>query len=436
MQIIVAVLTIFFVFLIGSIVLWFLTAFRGHHYRLYQSSAWTLAPDNDPTGHENNQSFCFEAGIVIKNDSRTREYLISNVTVAALMISKSGKALTSRACERVAVIPPDGRRDGYWPVWVVEPHNQEKFQIRFGSLLIEEMADIAAVWIRVRTEAHGPHGIEAQRAELVFSPEHVINKSRNPNAISHSLTESSRNQWRDAGNLSLVLPIKTPLLTNDDDVIALIREYVAPIARSGDVITIAESPLAITQGHYRHPDSIKVGLVARLFCIMFPTKTSFGRPHGLQALIDTVGIRRFLWAMLVGQIAKRLKIRGAFYRACGWESPLIDDISGTLPPYDSFIILAPEKSQAICDTIKKEFGIEAAVVDISYCTQNNIILAHTEGVTPAFLLETLAGNPAGNDNEMTPLVLIRPGVAKIVNRRSAKLIVNCELKVSGANCEL
>jgi hypothetical protein len=415
MQIIVAVLTTFFVFLVGRIVFWFFMAFRGHHYRLESLNPWTLAPDSSNIIDK----FCFEAGINIKNESRTREYLISNVTVTAFMVSKSGKALASRACDLVAVISPDGRRDGYWPVWVVEPQTQEKFQIRFGSLVLEEIADIAAVWVRLRTEAHGPHGIEEQRLELVFSPERVINKSRNQNAISHSLF--SREPWREAGNMSFMLPIKTHLLTEEDDVIELIREYVAPIARPGDVIAIAESPLAITQGRYCHPDALKVGLVARLFCMLFPTKTSFGRPHGLQALIDCVGTGRFLWAMLVGQIAKRLKIRGAFYQACGWESPLIDDISGTLPPFDSFIVLAPSRCEEICDQIRNEFGIEAAVVDISYCTRNNTILAHTKGVTPDFLLETLVGNPAGNDNEMTPLVLIKPG------GKESKSKINLEL---------
>ena len=93
-----------------------------------------------------------------------------------------------------------------------------------------------------------------------------------------------------------------------------------PVAQRGDILAIAESALAIIQGRLMHIDEVRPGILARLGCVLFPTTTSFGRPEGLQVLLETIGRPRFVVAMVLGQIAKRLHIRGVFYTVRGRAS--------------------------------------------------------------------------------------------------------------------
>ena len=53
--------------------------------------------------------------------------------------------------------------------------------------------------------------------------------------------------------------IATHLLYHNDDPLDVIEKYVKPHALAGDILAVAETPLAIMQGRYRHPVS-KQGL--------------------------------------------------------------------------------------------------------------------------------------------------------------------------------
>jgi len=114
------------------------------------------------------------------------------------------------------------------------------------------------------------------------------------------------------------------------------------------------------------------------------------------------------FAFAVGAIAKKFLNRpGVFYQLAGEQARLIDDVTGTLPPYDQFIVLGPENPQQVVDRIQKETGLAAAIVDANDLKAVKI-LAATSGLSNKFLEQALITNPAGNADEQTPLVLIRP----------------------------
>jgi hypothetical protein len=174
------------------------------------------------------------------------------------------------------------------------------------------------------------------------------------------------------------------------------------------VVTLGESPLAIIQGRWRHPSDIYPGWLARRLCYYFIRTSSLATACGLQALVDEVGAWRVAFAFVVGAIAKGLfRVPGVFYRLAGEQARLIDDVTGTIPPYDQFIVYGPENPQAVCDRILAETGLQAAVVDVNDL-KRVFILAKTPGVTLELLNEALLDNPAGNAAEQTPIVLIRP----------------------------
>jgi hypothetical protein len=139
----------------------------------------------------------------------------------------------------------------------------------------------------------------------------------------------------------------------------------------------------------------------------------------MQTLVDIVGPVRVLFAFVVGAIAKKfLNQPGMFYQLAGEQARLIDDVTGTLPPYDQFIVLGPENPQQVVDQIKAETGLSAAIVDVNDLKAVNIV-ASTAGIPKGLLEQALVSNPAGNDDQQTPVVLIRP-TETAVNPKSAQ----------------
>lgn len=378
-----------------------LFAFSGHDYRLQLARRWTEKAGM-PEATEASGRLAYTASFDLINQSRDREYLVSHMRVKACAVAKD-EALSRFPAVALStrLIAPDQRTDGYWPVWAVEGQTRIQVQVEVAGLPRAQLEDCAAIWVTLVAEAQGPHGIETRRLHSIFSPERASGHSTGWKAL------QAAESWRpkSGGNL---LRVRTPILTESDNIFEVIETFVLPLSRPGDIVAIAESPLAIMQGRYVDPQDIKPGWIARSMCLLCPTKTTFGRPHGMQALINEIGRITFLRAMLIGQIAKRLKIRGAFYRACGEQSILMDDISGTLPPYDNFLVKGPVRTRELVQAIRERYGLEAAVVDISDITRNNTVLAHSEGTDSETVLRFMAGNPAGNGGERSPLVLLRP----------------------------
>ncbi|MCS6815490.1 MAG: coenzyme F420-0:L-glutamate ligase, partial [Cyanobacteria bacterium] len=202
--------------------------------------------------------------------------------------------------------------------------------------------------------------------------------------------------------------IRTHLLTHLDDPVTIVERYVKPYAQPGDIITIGETPVAIMQGRFRHPTDVKPGWLAKRLCYYFLPTSSLATACGMQALVDISGAGRVLFAFIVGSLARiLLGKRGVFYQLAGEQARLIDDVTGTLPPYDQFIVLGPVQPQAIVNRIQQETGLAAAIVDVNDLKAVKI-LAATSGVPLTFLEQALISNPAGNADEQTPLVLVRP----------------------------
>lgn len=283
------------------------------------------------------------------------------------------------------------RSDGYWFGYIVKTGKQTEFEVSI-EIQGSNLEDLKAAWVKVHYLTYGPQGRIPKVGHVV-----VPLKFLNP--------EDSNKNWRSATNAN-VLPIKTHLLTELDDPVEIVRRYVMPHAEAGDIVTIGETPIAIMQGRYRHPAEIKPGWVASRLCYLFLPTSSLATACGMQALIDIVGPVRVLLAFLLGAIAKVFGKPGVFYQLAGEQARLIDDVTGTLPPYDQFIVLGPDQPQAVVDQIQRETGLAAAIVDVNDL-QAVKILAASSGVSQRLLEQALIRNPAGNADEQTPVVLIR-----------------------------
>jgi hypothetical protein len=149
------------------------------------------------------------------------------------------------------------------------------------------------------------------------------------------------------------IPVPTRILSQDDDMLAIVNEYAVPLMQAGDIISISESPLAITQGRAVPVATLKIGLLAKVlwrFVAKVPYGIGLRSPSSMQCAIDECGWFRILLAAKLGFLAKLIGIKGVFYRVAGMQAALIDAANTSpVPPYNETVIkgpLHPEKERS------------------------------------------------------------------------------------------
>lgn len=203
-----------------------------------------------------------------------------------------------------------------------------------------------------------------------------------------------------------LIPIRTHIITEKDDIVQLTRKYTEGVAEPGDIIAIAESVVAISQHRAILPEKVRAGLLARFLC-HFPGKHgSLATPPAMQLAIQEAGSFKILLGCCAAILGKLVGKKGYFYLVAGKKLALIDDIAGTMWPYEKHIILGPEEPEKIAFSIREATGAEAVIADV-----NDIKCVDILGATSAFSEEVarsvLAGNPFGNDDQQTPIVVVK-----------------------------
>lgn len=202
------------------------------------------------------------------------------------------------------------------------------------------------------------------------------------------------------------IPIRTHIVTEKDDIVDVIEKYTGEIAGPGDIIAVAESVVAITQGRAILPETVHPGALARFLC-RFPGKDgSLATPHAMQLAIEETGLPRILLGAAVAAFGRIIGRRGDFYRVAGHHLALIDDVAGTMWPFERHIILGPKQPDKIVERIRNATGAEAVIADVND-TRNVDILAASKGVDWNGLMKDLEDNPFGNDDQQTPIVILK-----------------------------
>lgn len=201
------------------------------------------------------------------------------------------------------------------------------------------------------------------------------------------------------------MPIRTHIITEKDDIVDVVEKYTGKIASPGDIVAIAESVVAISQGRAILPDTVKPGLLAKILC-HFPGKEgSLAAPPSIQVAMEEVGTARFLLGVAAAGLGRLVGRRGDFYRVAGRQLAQIDDFAGTMWPYDRHIVLGPKDTQHVVERIKQATGVDAVITDVNDIGKVDI-LAATDGVDAEALTAYLKDNPHGNDDQQTPIVVL------------------------------
>jgi len=206
--------------------------------------------------------------------------------------------------------------------------------------------------------------------------------------------------------------VKTDVFKPEDDILDLIRQYAGKLIKKGDIITISESPLAITQNRAVPLSEIKPGFWANILW-RFVSKVPYGiglrDPASMQCAIEECGFLRIVFAAFVaglGRLAGR-RGKGDFYRIAGMQAALID-AANTSPvhPYTECVIKGPRNPQKVALDLSKKLGIEVAVMDINDIG-GSWMIGSSNGVDKKMIEEIMNDNPQGQGTEMTPLCIVR-----------------------------
>ena len=363
-------------------------------HRLRPASPLVLRP-SDWSVERHGDTLQVTGWLEISNPHRRMEVFVPELRVDPVLLGQADPSALE-VTTRIEAHHPDeeSRADGYWAAYIVKGHRSTRARVSITISGPDAWSVVDSLWVDVHWVNYGPFGRLVRR-------QGVLVPLRQPEPLPAAAAAFV------AGDRCQVLPLRTHLLGPLDDPIAVLRRYAEAVLQPGDVLTLGETPLAVMQGRYRHPSEVEPGMVARLACRVFHPTSSLATACGMQTLIDLVGPTRVLAAWIGGLLLKLVGIPGGFYRLAGDQARLIDDITGTTPPYDQTIVLGPDRPQTFCDQAAAALGVAVAIVDVNDLGRVKV-LAASSGCDEDLLTRALKPNPAGNANQRTPLVLVRP----------------------------
>ena len=208
------------------------------------------------------------------------------------------------------------------------------------------------------------------------------------------------------GKLELI-PVKTHIVTKRDNIVDVIEKYAGTQIGPNDVVSVAESVLAITQGRYRRPEEMNPSSLALIMSRFVHPDSSCSSPCGMQSTMDEGGTLRVVFAFIVGGIAKVFGQSGMFYKLAGEQAALIDDVTGTMPPFDKVLVFGPKEPVKVAEAIRERLGCYGAAVADVNDLKRAAVLGVSEGIDPKELARILIDNPFGNASQQTPIVIIK-----------------------------
>lgn len=203
-----------------------------------------------------------------------------------------------------------------------------------------------------------------------------------------------------------LIPVHTRILTNKDNIVDAILEYAGDQITDRDIVCSAESVVAITQNRYVRPEELKVCWQARLMNRFVPGEGSMASVYGMQAAMNEEGKWNMLYSFILGAVSKLFGKPGVFYARCR-QASLIDDVTGTMPPFDKCLVYGPANTNQVCEEIKKATGAYGAVIADVNDLKRAAVLGRSKGINPEEIAKILIDNPFGNDNQKTPIVIIK-----------------------------
>lgn len=217
--------------------------------------------------------------------------------------------------------------------------------------------------------------------------------------------------------------IQTHFIEQGESYLDVISKYVVPLYEEGDVLSISEKIISMCQNNTVNKSDVKLGFWAK-FLSKFASSNNHGiamdEPYKLQLAINLAGLPRILLASFCSAVTKLFGIKGVFYKIAGHEIDGIDGfyMNSSFDLYHNLALLNPKNPSKVCNEISDAFKINSMIVDANDFEVN--ILGKSDNLkslSDDFLKLLIKDNPAGQSDELTPLILIK-NVAKISEKQN------------------
>ena len=333
----------------------------------------------------------------ITNKSKTKETMVSNINFELDFFKSKGNEYCQNLNYQEDIYVHNNNKiknlNNYWPTTIIKSNSELFVRIIYKFSNNNFRKKIKYLWLKVFWENYGHFGISNNKDCLLIN---LDGQKQRPKEV---FEIPINNKYK-------AFAIKTDLLGCFDNPVNTVIEYCKGIVEKNDILTIGESPLAIMQNRYISPQNLEYSLFSKALCYFFHPTSSLATACGMQLLINRIGVTRITFALFVGFLFKLVGIKGMFYRLTGSESSLIDDISGTVTPYDKSIVMGPLNADLFCKEVSNYLNIDVAVVDVNDLGGVKVLASSNKTVNK-ILKRNLISNPAGNGDEKTPIVLIR-----------------------------
>ncbi|MEO0289056.1 MAG: coenzyme F420-0:L-glutamate ligase [candidate division WOR-3 bacterium] len=212
-----------------------------------------------------------------------------------------------------------------------------------------------------------------------------------------------------------IIKIKTKIFTGGEDLVNYIYENLKEEIKENDILTVAESIIGITQNRAYRVDEIKP---SRWAYFLYPWVsnvdygTGLGMAETMECAIREVGLKRILKATLYGFFDRIRKKSGSFYSIAGKQVKSIDFKKNHPIPFkgsNNYIVLSPKDPEKFAKTLYKKFSknIFVGVVDANNVSIDLLALYPINKSVENIIMNVMKGNPAGQDDEKTPIIIIR-----------------------------
>ena len=207
--------------------------------------------------------------------------------------------------------------------------------------------------------------------------------------------------------------IQTHFVEVGEDQAEIVRKYVLPIAKEGDLLAFGAKVMAMCTKNVRTRDEVKPGFFANLmwrFAAINVTGVGMHEPYKLQLVIDMVGLPRVLLAAGVSAVTRPFGVKGLFYKICGHGVAGIDGFyfRSSFERYKTLALINPENPVELSNEMTANTGIPVVIMDANDIDQNQLGKCDSFPLTDDEIQDALKDNPCGQGDELTPIILIRP----------------------------
>ncbi|MCY0877838.1 MAG: coenzyme F420-0:L-glutamate ligase [Firmicutes bacterium] len=229
-------------------------------------------------------------------------------------------------------------------------------------------------------------------------------------------SETPQGQWIEkpvreiGGILYQRFVVRTHLVRPGERLDRTLHPYLADRVQRQDIVVLGEKIVAIAEGRAVLLSAVRPRPLARFLSKRVrPLGYGLGlrRAETMEMAMREVGSLRILVAAVAGAVDRLVGRSGDFYRVAGRRVAAIDGPGPTtIPPYNQYIVLAPEHPETVISAMARRYGCQVAVVDVN--DVGSEVLAASDGADRELIRELLRDNPMGQGAQGTPVAVVRP----------------------------